>query len=491
MLYINLAVHGLALNATHNTPSGLKATGGAMHDNLNNQIATGNSGTFTGGKGVLLRAMDGLTTKVVPASFLTNDIITPSVSYPSGGGGSGNPQCPCDSGTSGYSPGPKCQPGYTGDRGPWNSAQLGAVVGSKMSNIMAHYDQIQDTNWGWGVFYPSDSNSVDHRCRHLGSENGWDCPGGWLTDNGAWTADSSKKGAGNYPAGNPYADASWGGGTGCHFAESRSAIDQTDAVNSQGTNLVQDRDCQCSYSLKGDGWNTWVKQWLQHATPKKGQEWQGWFRHGKAPSFALDYAACWVNNPRDMIELQNALYYHRYQWSNQMLPSSHWNDYATTTLRMYWGWNEVPVSQTDMDNRNNWDAIFIRLPAAVCGGKSNDSVQCLEQGAQHQLEDEINNYVNGGHIVTKFTLIVFLNEEVYHDADGTPKFRKRFACESWRSPSGKYQVIVGSDGNCQVQKNWDDAEDATKPFVPAWRARSEHGLSLSQARAAQQVEVEK
>jgi hypothetical protein len=63
--------------------------------------------------------------------------------------------------------------------------------------------------------------------------------------------------------------------------------------------LAQDYDCQCNYALKGNGWGDWVAQWLHFASPKPGFSWQGWFGRGKAPSFGLDFAACWVNNPRE------------------------------------------------------------------------------------------------------------------------------------------------------------------------------------------------
>ena len=65
-----------------------------------------------------------------------NDMVVPSTVYPSSGGGNGNPECPCDGGTSGYSPGPDCPAGQGGNRGPWNYAQIGAVVGSSMGKIM-------------------------------------------------------------------------------------------------------------------------------------------------------------------------------------------------------------------------------------------------------------------------------------------------------------------------------------------------------------------
>lgn len=141
-----------------------------------------------------------------------------------------------------------------------------------------------------------------------------------------------------------------------------------------------------------------MKQWLGGATPKAGSEWQGWFGGGKAPSFAMDFAACWVNNPRDMIQLQNAMWYLSMWWSNQLEPTSHWSTADPTSMRpsptesrtslpcsslslalpspsplslagSYWGWNEVPVTGEAMDDPANWDAIVLKLPAAICGGQ--------------------------------------------------------------------------------------------------------------------------
>ena len=420
-------------------------------DRLNDMIKTGSKGLFTGGKGVMVRSLlDGVSSTVVPATFIVNDVEVPSSVYPSSGGGNGNPMCPCDSGSSGFGPGPNCPSGPGGERGPWNFAQIGAVVGSSMNKLVYKYDDIQSTDWGWGVFYATDSNSADQRCRWLQSYNGYDCPGGWLPNGGQFQPDSSKKGSGYYPAGNPYANAAWGGGTGCHF--SKGGIDQTDAVDSQGNNLVQDYDCQCNYKLKTNGWYDWVDQWLQHATPKRGFEWQGWFGGGKAPSYAMDFAACWVNNPRDMIQLQNAIWSKRLDWSNEKLPTSHWSDHDAQSQRPYWGWNEVPVTGNLIDDPQNWDAIYIKLPAAVCGGgrfHKYDSVNCLTSGAKEQLETDIGNYVNNKILVPGManvykrpgSAVVFLNDEANYDSRRNLKYQRRFACENWESPNHKFKVV--------------------------------------------------
>merc|ERR1712113_334737 len=101
---------------------------------------------------------------------------------------------------------------------------------------MKDYDNMQDANWGWGVFYATDSNSGDQRCRNLQSDKGWDCPGHWIDRSGNVTADSSKKGAGGYQPGNPY-HSGGGGGAGCHFDLTAKKMDQQDATGS--LNLVQ------------------------------------------------------------------------------------------------------------------------------------------------------------------------------------------------------------------------------------------------------------
>lgn len=72
------------------------ANGDSFIDALNRQIAPGTNGVFTGGKGVLVRALlDGLSSTVVPATFIVNDIITPSTVYANTGGDWQNPNGAC------------------------------------------------------------------------------------------------------------------------------------------------------------------------------------------------------------------------------------------------------------------------------------------------------------------------------------------------------------------------------------------------------------
>merc|ERR1719253_2079139 len=233
-----------------------------------------------------------------------------------------------------------------------------------MKQIFNDFDNIQTQTWGWGVFYATDSNSVDGRCRWKPDYNGYDCPGGWIPWAGNFQADTNLIGAGSYPAGNPLVDDSWGGGTGCHFQVGDNIIDQTPAV-SPGKPLA-DKYCQCNYDFKND-WDNWVATWIAHGTNVRKDD--GWFAGGKSPGHGLDQVACWVNNPRDMVNFQNHMYLRRYDWSNQVAPTSKWDNTNPSSLRVYWGWNEIPVSRKVVRNEQLRDAVMIKLPAGICGGK--------------------------------------------------------------------------------------------------------------------------
>jgi hypothetical protein len=415
---------------------------------LNSRIFKGIGGVFTGGNGILIRnLMDGLvnsTLLVVPAVFLTNDIVSPSTLYP------GDPRenaafCPND-GEDGFGNVSPCPSVNGNTRNPWNDAVVHAVVGSGMPKLMYQYDMIQDVEWKWGVFYPADSNSVTSRCRYLGSEKTYDCPGGSVK-NGAYTSSNNYKGAGYYKAGNPYANPAWGGGVGCHFAGDYTPhnIDQTDAYDTQGGNIVQNADCQCNMTF-AENWDEWVDHWLKYTKPKPEYPWMQWFGKGKAPSFAVDFSACWVDNPRDMIKLQNALWVRREEWNNQRLPTSNWTDSSAVSQRPYWGWNEVPVDRVSIHTPANWDALVIKLPAAICGREGyDDSVSCLSNYSQTKLELDLVKHINMGFLTTGFDKItnfpssdvVFLREQRLEDGS----WEKVFYCESWKSPSGKFQIV--------------------------------------------------
>jgi len=411
------------------------------------------NGIYRGGHGVLIRAMnDGLSSEVVPASLIVNDIITPSTMYVDG-----NPFCP-NNGDSGFGGQTPCSDD------PWTMGNVGVVIGDNLPQFFADGDHIQDDGWDHGVFYGTDSNSVDHRCLWVGSSSGYDCPGGWQTFNGTFWKDASKKGSGIYPPGNPYSGGG-GGGSGCH-AGALGTINQMDAYNKDGLNIVKNYACQCNDALNGNDWQDWVNQWIEHATPKKDYDWMKWLgKNGKktAPAWAVDIAACWVTNPRDMIQIQNAMWLLKDKWLSLLEPrSTMFDGNNPASQRRYWGWNEIPLERLSVNDPSNWDSVFIRLPPAICGNDGkDDTMACLSTAAQSRLEELLDWYVNKNMLKLGLTnigtrpgsYIVFMRE--YYIKQQT--WQREFFCEDWLSPSFKYGVTYepmtkynANEGKCYI-----------------------------------------
>jgi hypothetical protein len=449
-----LVSHCLAINKTQPWVQG---DGTDITAKFNARIAPSpNGGVYSGGQnlGLMIRNInDGLkddqSKKVVPATFLHNDIVVPSIAYPNG-----NPMCP-ENGWNGYRHGNACQDD------PWKNAVVLAVIGSGMNALFKDASNMQNTNWGWGVFYGTDSNSADKRCRWLSSSNGWSCPGWWVDQSGSQHRDSNQGGSGAFPAGNPGAPGGGGGGAGCHWTDNPASMDQFDA---DGTNLVSNQDCECNYALKGNGWEDWVKQWILHGKAKSSSSWEGWFAGGtkKAPGWAVDLAACWVNNPRDMIYIQNMVYFYRFSWNNQLVPRSQWDANKPETQRYYWGWNEIPVDRIAVNAAANFDAVAIKLPAAICPGTDGgrDSVKCLEPQAQNDLQDQLYWYVQNqllrlGENNMKYrpgSYVVFLREW-QKTTQQTGLWQRYFFCESFNW--NRYQVVFKAgtaNGACYLDK---------------------------------------
>jgi len=409
----------------------------------------GKSGIYKGGKGVIVRAVnDGLTSTVVPATLMVNDIISPSTMYPDG-----NPMCP-NQGWSGWNSASKCSDD------PFDRATVGAVIGTNLPKLFTNGADIQSDDWGYGVFYGSDANAADQRCRWVEKYKGYDCPGGWIPWEGTFEGNSAKVGAGGYASGNPTAGGG-GGGAGCHFSIYDHGIDQFDAVSGDGKNLVQNQWCECNYALKTNWWQDWVKQWQNYGKAKPGYEWMGWFGKGKAPTFGMDITACWVNNPRDMIMIQNALWWLKDQWNNLLMPeSTPFNAKNVANQRHYWGWNEIPLDKSKLEDTKNWDAIIIKLPPAACGNDgTDDQISCLSINGQQHLEDALWWYVNNGYLLPGLenigkrpgSYVVFMKE--WYTGDYMT-WERGFFCNAWTSPSKSFKVIFepisGSDktGKC-------------------------------------------
>lgn len=421
---------------------------------LNNQIGQSDKGVFQGGKGILVRTPDffsgvvnssGGGEMVVPATFLVNDIGAPNAVYPGGG----NPWCPHGS-TDGFDSIDWSQCHFPD--GPWSYAVMAAVVGyDGMKKLFMDFDTIQSTDWGYGVFYATDSNSADQRCRNLASLGGFDCPGMWIPYKGDPVPDSNKKGAGFYPAGNPYAQGG-GGGAGCHFDKNKKVIDQTDAwVN--GQNLVADADCQCNYVFKNN-WQHWVDDWIQNTKQKPGFEWRSWLAGGggRAPAWGVDVAACWLNNPRDMIQLQNALWNTHTKWLNGEAPQ-----WSNDNPHPYWGWNEVPVDRSIVESPLNWDAVMIKLPAGT------NSLNQLSSNAQSQLAQDMASWEKAGKLVPgrpasrPGSYVVVLRELRKENSE---LWWRQFYCENWKSPNGWYEIIFNpAQDACFIEKPGAETHD--------------------------------
>jgi len=380
---------------------------------------------------------------------MVNDIYSPSSMYVDG-----NPMCP-NNGDSGYNQGPPCSDD------PFSRANVGVVIGQSFADFFVDGGNIQKDDWKNGVFYGTDANSVDQRCRWVKAYQGYDCPGGWQTFDGHWFPDKSKEGAGNYEPGNPL-EGGGGGGAGCHFNAMGNAIDQFDAYKGPA-NIVQNPWCECNYTLGNNWWQDWVRQWIAHAHAKKGFEWMGWFGKGKAPTWGIDLAACWVNNPRDMIMIQNAMWELKDAWNNLRMPQSLiFDDSRPSSQIHYWGWNEVPVSLKQVSNPKVWDAVFIKLPPAVCGNNgADDRLECLPSAAHERLDNLIdwyvaNNYLKLGEkeITNRPGSYIVLLKEWYK---GGRAWQRKFFCQEWTFPSKRYQIqfqpIKGSKtGVCYVDK---------------------------------------
>jgi len=356
--------------------------------------------------------------KVVSATFWVNDIFTPSQLYVGYGGGDGNPWCPTKT--------TSCPKDHdTGDNGPWNSIQMGVVINKHMDKLFSDWGNVQKSTWDKGVFYPTDSNSADLRCAYfevVGQYKGYDCPGGWIdADSGTWTPDSSKKGAGNYR------------GAGCHFNHYNS-IDQTNAKDASGINLVGSYECQCEMSFKQD-WSKWIDQWVDNS----------YLGGGTGASWQADLAGCWVNNPRDMINLQNQFYWKRQDWNNQRVPQVHYKQNDAAANRPYWGWNEVPVDRVTIADEANWDAVMIKLPAAVCGGTGeNDLLSCVPHKYQVQFEKQLTQWKNKGFLKHE---IVIAREYM----DKSSNYFRKFFCQSWTSPNNKFKITYQPNQSCTIQ----------------------------------------
>jgi hypothetical protein len=298
-------------------------------------------------------------------------------------------------------------------------------------------------------------------------------------------------GAGKYPAGNPWADNTYGGGAGCHFsappygcndpAKCKNDIDQVNrkaTINGKQTNLVQDPSCQCAYAFKdSNNWKDWVTALGDMTTDATT---------GTLPEAAM----CWVNNIRDMINMQNQLFWGRDKWFATGEKGGHGPS-------GYWGWNEVPMARAGTNgvtNPANWDAVAIKMPLYVCktsGG--NDHLGCMTSQAGVNLENDLMNWVKDKYMIPGLanvgkrpgSYVVLLRE--YRDTNLNNFVY--FFCHCWSSPNRKFEIVYipptkdSSYGACYLEKGVGfTASDLLAEFpepVPRSRAKMLHRLHTS------------
>merc|ERR1712216_77340 len=222
-----------------------------------------------------------------------------------------------------------------------------------------------------------------------------------------------------------------GGGTGPHWGGSD--LDQQDAADGYGRALTMNFDSQCNDELKGNGWADWVEHWIANDPHVNG----GWA--------SVDQVGCWVNNIRDLINLQNSLF-RVYGW--KVVPG--------TPPIEYWGWNEIPMDRLTLRDPLNWDAVLIHLPAEMY------YIADLHINSQWRLETTIDKWVSTGKLVPGVenvgrpgSYVVFVRE--FHQDDGSEagNWFRWFYCENWKSPGGKYEIVswaMGNDaGGCAIK----------------------------------------
>lgn len=218
--------------------------------------------------------------------------------------------------------------------------------------------------------------------------------------------------------------------------------------------------------MKGDdgSWSPWFWNWVENAQHKSDHDYGFLGGSGqKAPSWAMDVGICWVNNFRDLINIQNQYFWNRYDWHAQQVPNSNWNQNDPPSNRPYWGWNEVPMPADKITNNHLWDAIVIKLPAAICGDNGGqDTTNCLGEAQQDQLAKDLIDWKDAGHLlpgedmITKRpgSYVVFAREWM----DDSGNWFRYFFCENFKRGSSGIEIVYepkggkyGDTGACYAQ----------------------------------------
>lgn len=151
-----------------------------------------------------------------------------------------------------------------------------------------------------------------------------------------------------------------------------------------------------------------------------------------------------MNNPRDMILLQNQLWWNRAEWLGQ-LPPVNVQDPASIS---YWGWNEIVLEPDVVNNPSNWDAVAIKLPA----GKT--SLSDLKGDIKTNLESQLSAYIADGKLLTgkenaanrPGSSVAVVKEYM----DQSKNWQKEFFCEKWKGKC--FEVVYDkAAGGCYLR----------------------------------------
>merc|ERR1719265_2566285 len=227
-------------------------------------------------------------------------------------------------------------------------------------------------------------------------------------------------------------------------------IDQVGMTDGTGghLSLVQDPNCQCHY-LFNDNWYHWIQfaetYWNDCS-----------YNPGYKPSWYMDWTACWMNKIKDMIRLQNWLYWEREEYLDGSIPWTSW-DFVKDgwKARQYWGWNEVPANAQVINDPGTWDALLITLPAFTCqpsGGKyKQDYLACLSDDAKKSLDAQLEKYENEGALKPGENMaasrpgssvaIARQNPDNFHQSKMTSTigWTREFYCEDYETY--KYKIV--------------------------------------------------
>lgn len=268
----------------------------------------------------------------------------------------------------------------------WMVPVLMAAYGNACADtklLFKDYYDMYSSTWGWGIFYPHDANSDK---RGIPQFDNWK-----LTD-GKWFPDPQKPSKydegkeKNDPhslvldPGNPLAyGPTSAGGAGRH----KDPVFQEFLTGDQNYQFLNQENYlgyfwEANYDLKGnDGkWTPYINAFVQRSN-----------QYGPIyPTFSSNQqlkadASPWVNNPGDMISLQNELYYRYPDWCN------------CTDNRTYWGWNELPLQKNIVDDAAHVDALIFNLPSEFLGLYELLN-SCTDDSQRQKIKDGMNKQIN-------------------------------------------------------------------------------------------------